>query len=526
MAAAGRTARRIVQSFPGEALMPPDVGFAPQQNSMTSPQTGVPPEGLLQIKTVRGALRKHSVIMMNQSLDFQPELLRRFDINGPRYTSYPTADRMQPAFGADDYARALRLRGERPGEPVSVYVHVPFCETVCYYCGCNKIVTKHHERAAPYLDAVAREMQLTHDLLGARLPVSQIHWGGGTPTFLSDDEATRLMDLIREHFDVLPDAEISIEVDPRKVGAARVAHLAKLGFNRMSVGVQDFAPEVQKAVNRIQSLEETREVIEAARANGFASVSLDLIYGLPKQDVATFAETLDQVIALSPDRIALYSYAHLPHVFKPQRRIHAEELPSPDVKLGLLGQAIDRLEQAGYVYIGMDHFAKPDDELARAQREGELHRNFQGYSTQANIDLLAFGVSGISNVGDCYAQNAKTMDEYVAALEVGHLPTIRGVTLGSIDHLRRSAIQHLMCDFHLDLRALADEFGVDPETTFRPDLDRLRGLEEAGLVERDGWSLRVTPRGRLLVRVVAMQFDAYLHSPREQLQPKRYSQVI
>ncbi len=464
--------------------------------------------------------------MMNQSLDFQPELLRRFDVNGPRYTSYPTADRMTPAFTADDYAVALRQRGQRPEEPVSVYVHVPFCETVCYYCGCNKIVTKHHERAAPYLDGVEREMQLVRAQLGARLPVSQIHWGGGTPTFLSDDEAARLMALIREHFTVLPQAEVSIEIDPRKVGAARVAHLARLGFNRMSVGVQDFDPLVQQAVNRIQSLEETREVIDAARANGFASVSLDLIYGLPHQTPERFSRTLDQVLLLAPDRLALYSYAHLPHVFKPQRRIDAADLPAPEVKLGLLGLAIERLQAAGYVYIGMDHFARPEDELARAQREGGLHRNFQGYSTQADLDLLAFGVSGISNVGDCYAQNAKTLDEYEAALAAGRLPTHRGVRLSSEDRLRRRAIQRLMCDFQLDLQQLAEEFGVDPQAQFAADLRRLAPLQQAGLVERDGWQLTVTPRGRLLVRVLAMQFDAYLHDTRAQIEPRRYSQVI
>jgi len=467
--------------------------------------------------------------MMNQSLDFQPALLQRFDIAGPRYTSYPTADRMHSGFGARDYAQELRRRAQRPDEPVSLYFHIPFCETLCYYCGCNKIPTKNHGRSAPYLDSVAQELRLIAGILQARLPVTQLHWGGGTPTFLSDDEAARLMDMTHEHFALQPGGEFSIEIDPRKVGAARVAHLARLGFNRMSVGVQDFAPEVQQAVNRIQSVDETREVIDAARAHGFSSVSLDLIYGLPRQNAESFSRTLDQVIELSADRLSLYSYAHLPHLFKPQRRIHPEELPSPDVKLGLLGMAIERLQAAGYVYIGMDHFAKPDDELARAQRQGQLHRNFQGYSTHADIDLLAFGVSSISNVGDCYAQNAKTIDEYTEMLAFGKLPTARGVRLSTEDHLRRQVIQRLMCDFHLDLPALAAQYGVDAGTTFAADLQRLRPLEDAGLVVRsgpDGLLIDVTPQGRLLVRVVAMQFDAYLHQPREQLVQPRYSRVI
>ena len=467
--------------------------------------------------------------MMNQSLDFRPELLQRFDISGPRYTSYPTADRMHTGFGPKDYSEELRRRGERPDEPVSLYFHVPFCETLCYYCGCNKIPTKNHGRSAPYLDSVEQELRLVSGLLDARLPVTQLHWGGGTPTFLSDDEAARLMDMTHAHFALQSGGEFSIEIDPRKVGARRVEHLARLGFNRMSVGVQDFAPEVQQAVNRIQSVEETREVIDAARGCGFASVSVDLIYGLPLQNVASFGRTLEQVIALSPDRIALYSYAHLPHVFKPQRRINADDLPSPDVKLKLLGMAIAALEEAGYVYIGMDHFAKPDDELARAQREGQLHRNFQGYSTHADIDLLAFGVSGISNVDGCYAQNAKTIDEYTEMLAFGKLPIARGVRLTPEDRLRRTAIQRLMCDFRLDLQALGDEFSVDPSATFGADLQRLAPLQDAGLVERagpGGMTVQVTPQGRLLVRVVAMQFDAYLHQPREQLLQPRYSRVI
>ncbi len=465
--------------------------------------------------------------MTSINLDFQPDLIRRFDVAGPRYTSYPTADRFGPEFGPDAYAKALRERGRNAATPLSLYVHIPFCETLCYYCGCNKIPTKNHARSAPYLDQVERELDMVAGLLGARLPVTQLHWGGGTPTFLSDEEATRLMDMSRRFFDLRPGGEYSIEIDPRKVGAARVAHLARLGFNRMSVGVQDFDPAVQKAVNRIQSYEETREVIQAARANGFKSVSVDLIYGLPRQNAFNFAATLEKVVELRPDRVALYSYAHLPHRFQPQTMINEVDLPDPQAKLVLLGLAIRRLAYAGYVYIGMDHFALPDDELARAQVDGALHRNFQGYSTQADLDLLAFGVSGISKVGPHYAQNAKSIEAYGAALAAGDLAIERGLTLNADDLLRRDAIQRLMCDFALDLDDLARAHGVaDARRYFDADLARIAPLQEAGLVECEGLFLRVTPQGRLLVRIVAMQFDHYLHDARAQVQVPRYSRVI
>ena len=465
--------------------------------------------------------------MMPANLDFQPELIRRYDVAGPRYTSYPTADRFRPDFQAADYAAALRERGRTVLTPLSLYVHIPFCETLCYYCGCNKIPTKNHARSAPYLDQVEQEMGLVAGLLGQRLPVSQLHWGGGTPTFLSDEEASRLMDVTRRYFELQAGGEYSIEIDPRKVGRQRVAHLAALGFNRMSVGVQDFDPAVQQAVNRIQSYEETKEVIDAARANGFASVSVDLIYGLPRQNAFNFAATLEKVIDLRPDRVALYSYAHLPQRFTPQRRINEADLPEPQAKLVLLGLAIRRLAHAGYVYIGMDHFALPADELAQAQQKGKLHRNFQGYSTQADLDLLAFGVSGISKLGRHYIQNAKTLEAYGAALSAGELPVERGLTLSDDDLLRREAIQRLMCDFALDLEDLAQHHGVpDAATYFAADLNRLHPLEEAGLLQRDGLTLRVTPQGRLLVRIVAMQFDRYLHDAAALLQAPRYSRVI
>ncbi|MDE2479963.1 MAG: oxygen-independent coproporphyrinogen III oxidase [Betaproteobacteria bacterium] len=458
------------------------------------------------------------------NLDFQPELIRRFDVSGPRYTSYPPADRFRADFPVADYERALAERGNAP---LSLYVHIPFCETLCYYCGCNKIPTRNHSRSAPYLDQVEQEMRAVAARLAQRSAAVQLHWGGGTPTFLDDAEAQRLMEFTREHFDLSAGGEFSIEIDPRKVGARRVEHLARLGFNRMSVGVQDFDPAVQQAVNRIQSFEETREVIDAARASGFASVSVDLIYGLPRQNPFNFAATLEKVLDLRPDRIALYSYAHLPSRFTPQRRIVEAELPTPEAKLVLLGLAIRRLAHAGYQYIGMDHFALPDDELARAQAGGRLHRNFQGYSTHADLDLLAFGVSGISKLGRHYAQNAKTLDGYGAALAEGRLPIERGITLDADDLLRRDAIQRLMCDFSLDLDQLAARHGVaDAEACFADDLKRLRPLAQAGLIEIDGPRLQVTPRGRLLVRVIAMQFDRRLHDAAAQLQAPRYSRVI
>ncbi len=460
-------------------------------------------------------------------LDFQPELIRRYDVAGPRYTSYPTADRFRPDFSAADAASALRELGRYAPTPLSLYIHIPFCEILCYYCGCNKIPTKNHARSAPYLDLIEQEMDRVAGLLGQRPAVTQLHWGGGTPTFLSDAETSRLMAMTRRHFDVRADAEISIEIDPRKVNAARVAHLAQLGFNRMSVGVQDFDPGVQQAVNRRQSFEETKVVIDAARANGFKSVSVDLIYGLPRQDAFNFAATLEQVAELRPDRVALYSYAHLPQRFAPQRRIVEADLPAAEAKLVLLGLAIRRLQHAGYGYIGMDHFALPDDELARAQQQGKLQRNFQGYSTQADLDMLGFGVSSISKLGRHYIQNAKTMEAYSAALVAGGLPVDRGLRLSDDDLLRRDAIQRLMCDFALDLPALAQRHGVaDAAAYFSADLQRLQPLEQAGLVQRQGLHLRVTPQGRLLVRIIAMQFDHHLHDKAALLQTPRYSRVI
>ena len=461
---------------------------------------------------------------IQDDLIFSPELLRRVDINGPRYTSYPTADRFVASLDANALGEWLVKRGaEKTPHPLSLYFHIPFCNTICYYCACNKIITKDHSRSAKYLDYLEREITMQAAMVGGSKAVSQLHLGGGTPTFLMPDEMHRLMDAVHKHFSLQPGGEFSIEVDPRKVDEARVRVLAELGFNRMSVGVQDFAHDVQVAVNRVQSVAETRTVIDAARAHGFQSISMDLIYGLPKQNVTSFNNTLDQVLDISPDRLSLYSYAHLPGLFKPQRRILPADMPTAETKMQLLQLGIRRLTEAGYVYIGMDHFAKPSDELTIAQREGRLHRNFQGYSTHAECDLLAFGVSAIGKIGPVYAQNVKPLDDYYAALDRDELPVLRGVVLSDDDLLRRQIIQALMCQFELSMTGIAAMHSIDFAHYFAEELKDLREMEQAGLVEVDAARIRILPAGRLLVRVVAMVFDRYLRNSREE---KRYSRVI
>jgi oxygen-independent coproporphyrinogen-3 oxidase len=459
-----------------------------------------------------------------QELIFDPQLIRRFDVNGPRYTSYPTADRFVEAFDADAYRSWLGRRTIGGiGRALSLYVHIPFCNTICYYCGCNKIITKDHGRSAKYIKYLGRELAMQAEALDGSHDVVQLHWGGGTPTFLADDEMRRLMELINNHFRLLPNGEYSIEVDPRKVGRENVKLLAELGFNRMSVGVQDFESSVQIAVNRVQSLDETRVVMDAAREFGFKSISVDLIYGLPKQNVISFNHTLDEVIKLSPDRLSVYNYAHLPAHFKPQRRISESELPSADAKLQILQTAIRRLTDAGYVFIGMDHFAKPEDELAVAQRQGRLHRNFQGYSTHAEADLLAFGVSSISKVGPTYCQNFRTLDEYYDSIDNGVLPVMRGLELTADDLLRRSIIQALMCHFELSLESIEIAHLIDFKSYFAPELADLKPMEEAGLIQVEDRWISVLPKGRMLVRAIAMVFDRYLRADRERT---RYSKVI
>ncbi len=451
------------------------------------------------------------------------DLIRRYDQSGPRYTSYPTADRFVEAYGAETHGQTLRQRANRePSQPISLYIHVPFCNTICFYCGCNKIATRDHSRAAKYLRYIEREAALTAEKMSGTRRVEQLHLGGGTPTFLSSEELVELTKLLSRHFELGP-GEYSIEIDPRTADVAKIETLAKLGFNRISVGVQDFDPEVQKAVNRIQSEEETVAVIDAARRSGMTSVNIDLIYGLPKQHVIGFSRTLDRVIALKPDRIALYSYAHLPTVFKPQRRILPDDLPSAEAKLQIMMLAIRRLTDAGYVYIGMDHFALPHDSLAVAARQGRLHRNFQGYSTQPDSDLIALGVSSISKVGSTYSQNVRTLDEYYDCLDRGELPTLRGIELTPDDLLRRSVIQSIMCQFELSIEGIEEAYLIDFKKYFSRELEALETLREHGLVEFDDQWITVTPRGRIMVRAVAMTFDRHLQHDRER---KRFSKII
>lgn len=459
-----------------------------------------------------------------KELIFNTQLIRRFDINGPRYTSYPTADRFVEAFDAKALRDWLAKRAVGGlGRPLSLYFHIPFCNTICYYCACNKIITKDHGRSAKYLKYLAKEIGMQAACLGGSRQVAQLHLGGGTPTFLSHEELHQLMDSVRQHFTLLPNGEYSIEVDPRKVDFDTVELLSDLGFNRMSVGVQDFAHDVQVAVNRVQSFDETKLVVDAARATGFKSVSMDLIYGLPKQNIISFNRTLEQVLEISPDRISLYSYAHLPQLFKPQRRINSADMPTADTKLQILQLAIRRLTEAGYVYIGMDHFAKPDDELTVAQRQGRLHRNFQGYSTHAECDLLAFGVSAIAKVGPTYAQNVKTLDEYYDILDQHELPVLRGIELTADDLLRRAIIQALMCHFELSIESIQIAHLIDFKEYFAAELADLREMEKAGLLKiKHDW-ISVLPAGRLLVRGIAMVFDRYLRADRERA---RYSKVI
>jgi oxygen-independent coproporphyrinogen-3 oxidase len=458
------------------------------------------------------------------ALEFDAGLLRKYDGFGPRYTSYPTADRFHDRFGPDQYKDTLQARNDaRAGQPLSLYVHLPFCNTICYYCACNKIITSNRSRSARYVKYVEREIAQVGALVDGDPPVSQLHWGGGTPTFLADEEMAALMRSLRAHFRFAADTEVSIEVDPRKVDASTIALLGQLGFNRISVGIQDFDPAVQRAVNRIQSEAETRGVIDAARANGFLSVNADLIYGLPLQTVRGFDATLDKVLAAGPDRIALYSYAHVPHLFKTQRQIDEGDLPAPEAKLEILALAIDRLQAAGYVYIGMDHFARPGDELAVAQREGKLQRNFQGYSTRPDCDLLGFGISAIGTVGAAYMQNVRSLDAYYERVDAGTLPVMRGLALDADDLLRRDVIQRLMCDFRLDFAVIESAHGVRFDERFAPEMRALQPLRADGLVEVDGRSIGVTPRGRLLVRTVAMTFDRHLRESRERA---RYSRVI
>lgn len=460
---------------------------------------------------------------MDDPIVFDPALIRKYDKTGPRYTSYPTVVQFHAGFGEREY-RAQIERSNAAGRPLSLYFHIPFCDTVCFYCACSKVITRNRSRASDYLQRIYREIALQGALFDHSRSVKQLHWGGGTPTFISRDEMRELMAVTREHFKLLDgDAgEYSIEIDPRAADERTIELLRVLGFNRLSVGVQDFDPRVQVAVNRLQSRAVTTAAIETARAVGFRSVSVDLIYGLPYQSVDTFAATLEAVIALNPDRLAVFNYAHLPQMFKSQRRIDPVTLPSAGEKLRILRSVIERLTGAGYVYLGMDHFAKPGDALAIAQREGALYRNFQGYSTHADCDLVGMGATAIGMVGTAYAQNVKDVADYGARLDAGRLPVARGIELSHDDLLRRDVIIQLICNLRVESAMIEALHGIRFVDYFAEELSELRDMEADQLLRFDGEDIRVLPAGRLLIRNVCMVFDRYLRDRSEM----RFSKVI
>lgn len=457
-------------------------------------------------------------------IEFDTDLIKRYDKSGPRYTSYPTAVSFTPEYKEEDYRQHARLSNEAGG-PLSLYFHIPFCDTICFYCACNKIATKDYSKTPTYLEYLYREMDMQTALFDTSRVVEQLHWGGGTPTFLKHHEIEELMDYTKKSFNLLDDdsGDYSIEIDPRSVSKDTIKLLRDVGFNRFSLGVQDIDEKVQIAVNRIQPIKDTQAIIDACRENDAHSVSIDLIYGLPLQTVEGFAQTLQTAIEMNPDRMSVFNYAHLPHIFKPQRRINADELPSSEEKLEILQQSIETLTNAGYEYIGMDHFAKPDDELAIAQAEGSLHRNFQGYTTHAECDLIAMGVSSISSVHNSYSQNEKDLDGYYAAINAGKLPLIRGLSLMDDDVLRREIIQQLSCHFKLDFAAIESAYPIQFNDYFSKELLELIPMQDDGLLSVSAQKIEVSPKGRMLIRNICMVFDEHL---RQQTTKQSFSKVI
>ncbi|HFD78802.1 MAG TPA: oxygen-independent coproporphyrinogen III oxidase [Gammaproteobacteria bacterium] len=447
---------------------------------------------------------------MLKTVEFDADLIRRYAGSGPRYTSYPTAMEFSPAVGEKDYIEWVH-QSNRSRRPLSLYVHIPFCAHVCYYCACNKVVTADRSRARPYLDNLYREIRLQASLVDPDRKVEQLHWGGGTPTFLSEKQMCELMRVLGENFYLHEDdgGEYSIEVDPREVREHTLPILRDIGFNRISLGVQDFNPEVQKAVHRLQTDEQTLGTLRQARELGFRSVNIDLMYGLPLQTVDSFSHTLDAVIEARPDRLSVFNYAHLPERFKPQRRIRVEDLPGADEKLAILALTIEKLTAAGYQYIGMDHFALEEDELSQAQRSGTLYRNFQGYSTHADSDLIGMGVSAISIMPGGYSQNHVGLEDYYRELEVPRLPVARGVALSDDDRLRGEVIQQLICNNTLNMKRIEAVFGIDFHDYFAPELERLQSMADDDLIEIGAQRLDVTSRGRLLIRNICKVFDRY-----------------
>jgi oxygen-independent coproporphyrinogen-3 oxidase len=444
---------------------------------------------------------------------FNQDLITRYDKSGPRYTSYPTAVQFHQGYGSEQHREIARNSNEDPiPGPLSLYFHLPFCSTVCFYCACNKIITKNRAHAAPYLKNLHREIALQGELFDRDRRVEQLHWGGGTPTFINHQQMRELMQETGKHFTLLDDdsGEYSIELDPREVSGDTMPLLRSLGFNRVSLGVQDFEPEVQKAVNRIQSEAVTRSVIDGARREGFRSVSVDLIYGLPRQTAESFERTLKKILTLGVDRLSVFNYAHMPDRFPTQRQIHENELPSPQEKLRILHDVIDILSGAGYVYIGMDHFARPDDELAIAQRNGDLTRNFQGYSTHGDCDIVGMGITAISKIGNCYTQNVNNLEDYDKALRAGKIPVFRGIKLDRDDLLRREVITQLICHFELDFDDIESKHHVNFNEYFENELHTLRVMEKDGLLDLEPDRITISPQGRLLIRNICMVFDKYL----------------
>lgn len=460
---------------------------------------------------------------MLDAIRWDSDLIRRYDLAGPRYTSYPTAMQFHDQISSFDFLHALR-DSRKAQRPLSLYVHVPFCANICYYCACNKVITKDRGRAQPYLKRLEQEINLVACHLDPKQTVEQLHFGGGTPTFLSHDELRQLMGHLRQHFNLLNDdsGDYGIEIDPREADWSTMGLLRELGFNRVSIGLQDIDPAVQRAVNRLQSLEETRAIIDAARTLQFRSINIDLIYGLPKQTPHAFARTIEEVISLQPDRLSVFNYAHLPERFKPQRRINTSELPSPAEKLHMLEQTIEQLTAAGYRYIGMDHFALPDDELAIAQEESTLQRNFQGYTTHGHCDLIGLGVSAISQIGDLYCQNDSDITSYQHTLRSEQVSISRGLLCNQDDRIRREVIQQIICNLHVSFARIEQGFNIDFRGYFSGQWSALETMAADGLIALNGEQLTVLPAGRLLVRSICMVFDSYLGQQSRQ----RYSRVI
>ncbi len=456
-------------------------------------------------------------------------LIQRYDLAGPRYTSYPTAPQFNEQFSIEHWQQAV-ASSNRVGKPLSLYFHIPFCETVCYYCGCNKIITADKNKSERYVQALLKEIDLQAQYVNTNRPVKQLHWGGGTPTYLSDAQMQTLMRHTASTFNLIDDdqGEYALEIHPQSASPERLELLRALGFNRLSIGIQDFNSEVQKAVNRFNTQEEVSALITAARQLNYRSVSVDLIYGLPKQTLTGFMQTLNQVIAMRPDRLSLFNYAHMPHLFKVQKQINEADLPAATIKLQILHSAIDQLLSEGYQYIGMDHFALPEDELSQAQNSGHLHRNFQGYATNGDCDLLGFGVSSINSVNNTYAQNIKTLDAYYDKIENNQLPLLKGYALNTDDQIRRAVIKELACHFSLNFAALEKSWAIEFETYFKQELAELEPMMTDGLLKRTEQGIEVLTAGRLLVRRVCMVFDAYLKNTTQVIATSipRYSKII